>query len=39
MYRFDKADRFIRIYDGIKYLVLFRPEKNMMSFTIELGIL
>ena len=25
--RFDKVDIFIRVYDGTKYLVLFRPEK------------
>ena len=24
---FHKVDRFVRIYDGTKYLVLFRPEK------------
>ena len=26
--RFDKVDAFIRVYDGTKYLVLFRGEKN-----------
>ena len=26
--RFDKIDRFIRVYYGIKYLVLFGSEKN-----------
>ena len=26
--RFDKVDAFIRVYDGTKYLVLFRSEKN-----------
>ena len=25
--RFDKVDEFIRVYDGIKYLVLLSPEK------------
>ena len=25
--RLDKVDRFIRVYDGTRYLVLFRPEK------------
>ena len=25
--RFDKVDGFIRVYDGIRYLVLFDPEK------------
>ena len=25
--RFDKVDRFIRVHDGIRYLVLFGPEK------------
>ena len=25
--RFDKIDRFIRVYDGTRYLVLFGPEK------------
>ena len=25
--RFDKIDRFIKIYDGTKYLVLLGPEK------------
>ena len=32
--RFDKIDRFIRIYDGNGCLVLFM--KNMMPFTIGL---
>ena len=26
--RFDKVVGFIRIYDGTRYSVLFRPEKN-----------
>ena len=26
-FRFDKIDEFIRVYDGIKYLLLFGPEK------------
>ena len=26
--RFDKVDGFIRIYDGIRYLILFGTEKN-----------
>ena len=25
--RFDEADEFIRVYNGIRYLVLFGPEK------------
>ena len=25
--RFDKVDGLIRVYDGIRYLVLFDPEK------------
>ena len=25
--RFDRVDGFIRVYDGIRYLVLFDPEK------------
>ena len=25
--RFDEVDEFIRVYDGIRYLVLFCPEK------------
>ena len=25
--RFDKVNGFIRVYDGARYLVLFRPEK------------
>ena len=25
--RFDKIDGFIEIYDGTRYLVLFRPER------------
>ena len=25
--RFDKVDRFIRVHDGIRYLVSFGPEK------------
>ena len=25
--RFDRVDEFIRVYDGIRYLVLFGPEK------------
>ena len=25
--RFDKITEFIRVYDGTRYLVLFRPEK------------
>ena len=25
--KFDKVDGFIRVYDGIRYLVLFGPEK------------
>ena len=25
--RFDKVDRFIRVYDGTRYLVLFGAEK------------
>ena len=27
-FRFDRVDRFNRVYDGTKYLVLLRPEKN-----------
>ena len=27
MYLFDKIDKFIKIYDGSRYLVLFDPEK------------
>ena len=34
----DKVNGFIRIFDGIRYLVFFGP-KNMMPFTIELDIL
>ena len=30
--RFDKIDGFIRDYDGIKYLVLFGPEKHVAIF-------
>ena len=33
--RFDKVDRFIKVYDGTRYLVLFGT-KNTMIFTIEL---
>ena len=36
--RFDKANGFIRVSDGTRYLVLFGP-KNMMPFTIGLNIL
>ena len=25
--KFDEVDRFIRVYDGIRYVVLFGPEK------------
>ena len=25
--RFDRVDGFVRVYDGIRYLVLFDPEK------------
>ena len=35
--RFDRVTRFIRVYDGIRYLVLFGP-KNIL-FTIGLDIL
>ena len=31
--RFDEIDRFIKIYDGIRYLVLFGPG-GMMQFII-----
>ena len=38
--RFDKIDRFIRVYDGTRYLVLFRSEKyhfiyNRIRYLIE----
>ena len=36
--RFDKIDRFIRVYDERRYLVLFGSEK-MIPFTIGLDIL
>ena len=36
--RFEKVDGFLRVYDGIRYLVLFAPE-IMMSFPKELDIL
>ena len=36
--RFDKADRFIRVYDGARYLASFGSEKNIL-FVIELYIL
>ena len=36
--RFEKVDGFLRVYDGIRYLVLFTPE-IMMSFPKELDIL
>ena len=36
--RFDKADGFIRVYDGTRYLALFAL-KNMMPFKIRLDIL
>ena len=28
--RFDKVDRFIKIYDGTRYLVLFGPERYVI---------
>ena len=37
--RLNKIDGFVRNYDGTRYLVLFGPDKIMMSFTIELVIL
>ena len=36
--RFDKVDGFIRVYDGVSYLVLFVPEKYDV-ITRELDIL
>ena len=36
--RFEKVDGFLRVYDGIRYLVLFAPE-IMMSFPKELDVL
>ena len=36
--RFDKIDRFIRVYNGTRYLISFGPE-NVMSFAIELDTL
>ena len=36
--RFDKIERFIRIYGGTRYFTLFGSE-NMMLFTTELDIL
>ena len=36
--KFDEANGFIRVYRGIRYLLLFGPE-NMMLFTVELYIL
>ena len=36
--RFDKIDRFIRVYDETRYLVLFGSEK-MIPFTTGLDIL
>ena len=30
--RFDKVDRFIRVYNGTRYLVLFCPEKYNAIF-------
>ena len=30
--RFNKIDGFIRVYDGIEYLVLFGPEKHVAIF-------
>ena len=36
--RFEKVDGFLRVYDRIRYLVLFAPE-IMMSFPKELDIL
>ena len=26
--RYDEVDRFIKVYDGMRYLVLFAPEKH-----------
>ena len=36
--KFDEANGFIRVYLGIRYLLLFGPE-NMMLFKVELYIL
>ena len=36
--RFNKIDRFITVYDGTRYSVLFESE-NMILFTIRLDIL
>ena len=30
--RFDKVDGFVRVYDGIRYLVLFGPEKFVVIY-------
>ena len=30
--RFDKIDEFVRVYDGTRYLVLFRSEKYNASY-------
>ena len=35
LFRFDKINGFIRVYDGVRYLEL----KNMTPFTTELDIL
>ena len=34
--RFFKIDGFLRIYDGIKYLTLFRPEKDDAIYNIDI---
>ena len=36
--RFDKVDGFISIYDGTRYLLLFDPGRNMMSFSIGINL-
>ena len=37
--RFDEIDGFIKIYDGIRYLVLFGSGQYIMQFIIGLDIL
>ena len=37
--KFNKIDRFIKIYDGTRHLTLFDSKKNMMLLTINIDIL